>query len=166
MCELIKKCNALQHVRHSREQTLASLEMQLAQLQKETEATVASPTGRAFMPIQSSAVFTAVSNPCLFLSLATGDSEDAKRLRQLENRLDKAIIKCSEAHHIRKTYEIILQKLQEERLGFDNEIATLEKGIKQRRSDFKDLESMCNDAQLSRDMAKVRGWGDCGHACP
>ena len=97
----------------------------------------------------------------LLHSLLTGDSEDAKRLRQLENRLDKAIIKCSEAHHIRKTYEIILQKLQEERLGFDNEIATLEKAIKQRRSDFKDLDGMCNDAQLSRDMAKVSA-GSCG----
>lgn len=98
-------------------------------------------------------------------SLPPGDSEDGKRLRQLENRLDKAIIKCSEAHHIRKTYEIILQKLQEERLGFDNEIATLEKAIKQRRSDFTDLDGMCNDAQLSRDMAKVRRAGNCGPLC-
>lgn len=44
-----------------------------------------------------------------------GDSEDSQRLRQLENRLDKAIIKNNEARHIRKTYEAILQKLQEVR---------------------------------------------------
>lgn len=45
----------------------------------------------------------------------SGDSEDDKRLRQLENRLDKAEIKCNEAKHIRKSYEVILQKLQEVR---------------------------------------------------
>lgn len=49
------------------------------------------------------------------LSTPAGDSEDAQQLRQLENRLDKAIIKNNEASHIRKTYEVILQKLQEVR---------------------------------------------------
>ena len=49
------------------------------------------------------------------LSTPAGDSEDAQQLRQLENRLDKAIIKNNETSHIRKTYEVILQKLQEVR---------------------------------------------------
>lgn len=57
-------------------------------MQQETQSTVASPAG---------------------------DSEDNQQLRQLENRLDKAIIKNNEARHIRKTYEAILQKLQEVR---------------------------------------------------
>ena len=43
----------------------------------------------------------------------------------------------------------------QERLGFDNEIAALEKAIKKRRKDLQELESMYNDAQHSRDMAKV-----------
>ena len=43
----------------------------------------------------------------------------------------------------------------QERLGFDNDIAALEKAIKKRRKDFRELESMLSDAQLSRDMAKV-----------
>ena len=46
---------------------------------------------------------------------------------------------------------IILQ----ERLGFDNQIAALEKAIKTRRKDLNDLESMYTDSQLARDMAKV-----------
>lgn len=45
-------------------------------------------------------------------STPAGDSEAASQLRQLENRLDKVVVKCSEASHIRKTYETILQKLQ------------------------------------------------------
>ena len=68
---------------------LASLEMQLAQMTSEAQAINSTPAG---------------------------DSEAAKNVRQLENRLDKAVIKCNEAKHIRKTYETILQKLQEVRL--------------------------------------------------
>ena len=86
VCEMIKKHNALQHVKRSREQTLAHLEMQLTQMNVEEEVIKSTPSG---------------------------DSEDAKLLRQLENRLDKAVIKNNEATHIRKTYEIILEKLQE-----------------------------------------------------
>jgi len=42
-----------------------------------------------------------------------------KAIRILENRLDKAMIKYNEAMSIRKTYEIILKKLKEERIVFD-----------------------------------------------
>ncbi|XP_064395156.1 outer dynein arm-docking complex subunit 3-like isoform X2 [Halichondria panicea] len=128
ICEMIKKRNALHHVKRSREKTLSHLEMQISHMDMEEE---------------------------MILSTPAGDSEEAKQLRQLENRLDKAVIKNNEASHIRKTYEVILQKLQEERLGFDREIADLEKAIKTRSKDLKELENMCNDAQLARDMAKA-----------
>lgn len=85
VCEMIKKHNALQHVKRSREQMLAHLEMQVTQMETEEDLTK--------------------STPC-------SDSEDSKMLRQLENRLDKAVIKNNEAAHIRKTYESIIQKLQ------------------------------------------------------
>ena len=42
-----------------------------------------------------------------------GDSVEAQKLRMLENRLEKAIVKCNESTHISKTYEYIVQKLQE-----------------------------------------------------
>ena len=86
VCELIKRHNSLQHVKRNYQQTLASLEMHLAQMTGEAQAINSTPAG---------------------------DSEAAKIVRQLENRLDKAVIKCNEAKHIRKTYETILQKLQE-----------------------------------------------------
>lgn len=86
VCELIKRHNSLQHVKRSHQQTLATLEMQLAQMEGEAEAINSTPAG---------------------------DSDAAKSVRQLENRLDKAVIKCNEAKHIKKTYETILQKLQE-----------------------------------------------------
>ena len=43
----------------------------------------------------------------------------------------------------------------QERLEFDNQIDILEKSIRQRRKNLKDLAIMCNDAQIARDMAKV-----------
>ena len=86
VCELIKRRNALQHLKRSREQMLASLEVQLAQMKVDSQTSAASPDD---------------------------DSEDARLHRQLENRLDKAVIKCNEAKHIRKTYELILEKLQD-----------------------------------------------------
>ncbi len=86
VCEMIKRHNSLQHVKRSHQQTLASLEMQIAQMMGDAQAINSTPAG---------------------------DSEAAKNVRQLENRLDKAVIKCNEAKHIRKTYETILQKLQE-----------------------------------------------------
>ena len=37
----------------------------------------------------------------------------------LENRLDKAMIKFNEATSIKKTYEVILKRLKEERISYD-----------------------------------------------
>lgn len=75
-------------MKRSREQTLAALEVQLAQMKVDAQASLSSPSD---------------------------DSEDAQLLRQLENRLDKAVIKCNETKHIRKSYELILEKLQQVR---------------------------------------------------
>lgn len=42
-----------------------------------------------------------------------GTNKEGKMLRNLENRLDKALLKYHEAEHIRKTYEQIKEKLQD-----------------------------------------------------
>ena len=42
-----------------------------------------------------------------------GESEAAKKLQELENRLDRAVIQCNEVTHIRKVYEAIIDKLQQ-----------------------------------------------------
>lgn len=58
-----------------------------------------------------------------------GTGADAARLRELENKLDKAKIKRHEAQHIGKTYNKIIQKLMDDRLGFDNKLVELEKTL-------------------------------------
>ena len=49
----------------------------------------------------------------------------------------------------------IIRVIIQERLEFDNQIDILEKNIRQRRKNLKELSIMCNDAQIARDMAKV-----------
>lgn len=84
-----------------------------------------------------------------------GESEDAQRLRNLENRLDKANLKCKEAEHIRKTYVQIKAKLEEEHKTFETKLDEMEQEIKRLRVELKDLKSMKNDAMIARDAAKT-----------
>ena len=86
VCELIKRRNLLQHIKRSREEALAKLEAELMQMDAEGQ---------------------------LLSAIPRGVSKEAKDIRQLENRLDKAVIKNNEAKHIKKAYETIIQKLQE-----------------------------------------------------
>jgi hypothetical protein len=47
----------------------------------------------------------------------TEDNPQMRQIRRLENELDKTMIKYNEALSLKKTYENILGKLQEERGG-------------------------------------------------
>ena len=55
------------------------------------------------------------------------DNESTRTIRTLENKLDKAMIKYNEAQSIRKTYEQIVRRLREERVGFDNQVRLSQK---------------------------------------
>lgn len=83
------------------------------------------------------------------------DSAQAKEIRMLENRLDKAVIKYNEAQSIRKTYELIVKRLQEERLTFDNQLANFERTVRAKKQDSRELEMMSRDANHAKDVAKV-----------
>ena len=47
------------------------------------------------------------------------DSNPLKQMRILENKLDKAMMKFNEAISIKKTYQIILKRLREERVAYE-----------------------------------------------
>ena len=55
----------------------------------------------------------------------TEESPLVKNIRVLENRLDQVMIKYNEAQSIRKTYEEIARRLKEERIKYDNELASI-----------------------------------------
>lgn len=48
-----------------------------------------------------------------------------KTIRLLENRLDKVMIKFNEAQSIQQTYEEVVKRLKEERVGYDSQLASI-----------------------------------------
>jgi DNA helicase IV len=48
-----------------------------------------------------------------------------RNVRVLENRLDKVMIKYNEAQSVQKTYEEVLKRLREERVGYDSQLAII-----------------------------------------
>lgn len=65
------------------------------------------------------------------------------------------MIKYNEAQSIRKTYEQIMKRLQEERLTFDTQLANFEKTLKSKKMDASQLEMMSRDANHAKEVAKV-----------
>lgn len=86
---------------------------------------------------------------------AKGAGAESQNLRELENRLDKALIKAQEAQFVGKTYKQIITKLQQDRLSFDGRINALEKTVTARKSDNVRLEAMLSDAITARDTART-----------
>eukprot|EP00928_Gymnodinium_smaydae_P036965 TRINITY_DN25742_c0_g1_i2.p1 TRINITY_DN25742_c0_g1~~TRINITY_DN25742_c0_g1_i2.p1 ORF type:complete len:558 (-),score=158.84 TRINITY_DN25742_c0_g1_i2:497-2074(-) len=85
----------------------------------------------------------------------TEDSPQMRHIRVLENRLDKAMIKYNEAQSIRKTYEAIVKRLKEERIGFDNQLAAIERTLKSKERDYEELLLLSHDAYHAKEMAQA-----------
>ncbi len=83
---MIKKRNSLQHVARNRQTQYESLKRQLMEMEIETQAIIATPSG---------------------------ESTEAKNLREIENQIEQAVIQCNEAEYIRKIYEAVLEKMQQ-----------------------------------------------------
>jgi hypothetical protein len=81
------------------------------------------------------------------------DNEWTRRIRSLENKLDKAMIKYNESQSIRKTYESILLRLNEERVGFDNQLSAIEKTLEAKQRDYDELLLLSGDANHAREVA-------------
>jgi len=85
----------------------------------------------------------------------TEASSEMRQIRVLENRLDKAMIKYNEAQSIRKTYEQIVKRLKEERTGFDNQLAAIERTLKAKERDYEELLLLSHDAYHAKEMAQA-----------
>eukprot|EP00812_Abedinium_dasypus_P010120 NODE_375_length_1619_cov_268.083760.p1 GENE.NODE_375_length_1619_cov_268.083760~~NODE_375_length_1619_cov_268.083760.p1 ORF type:complete len:366 (-),score=109.48 NODE_375_length_1619_cov_268.083760:505-1548(-) len=70
---------------------------------------------------------------------ATEASPQMRQIRVLENRFDKAMTKYYGAQSIRETYEAIVKRLREERIGFDNQLAAIEQTLKQKEREYEEL---------------------------
>lgn len=80
--------------------------------------------------------------------------ELANELRNLDNRLDKAKLKCEEADHIYRAYKEIKDKLEEEQHTFPTCLENLENQIKESKKELEKILKMHKDALLARDSAK------------
>ncbi|KAF6771916.1 Coiled-coil domain-containing protein [Paragonimus kellicotti] len=112
-CDAMKKYNALRHHTVQKEEKIEALKKSYRELQQAIE------DGNA---------------------TTAGTNKEGKRLRELENRLDKAQLKYQEAEHIKRTYTQIKDKLQDQ--------------IKLANDELAELQIMLNDAVLSRDAAQ------------
>ena len=81
------------------------------------------------------------------------DTPLTRKIRMLENRLDKAMIKYNEAQSIRKTYEQIVKRLKEERVGFDNQLAAIECTLAAKQHDYEELLLLSGDANHAKEIA-------------
>jgi hypothetical protein len=81
------------------------------------------------------------------------DNQYTRRIRALENKLDKAMIKYNEAQSIRKTYEQIVRRLKEERIGFDNQLAAIERTLSAKQRDYEELMLLSGDSNHAREVA-------------
>jgi len=83
------------------------------------------------------------------------DTPLTRSIRVLENRLDKAMIKYNEAMSIRKTYEQIVHRLKEERVGFDNQLSALERTLAAKQRDYEELLLLSGDANHAREISQM-----------
>ncbi|CAL8079151.1 unnamed protein product [Calicophoron daubneyi] len=126
-CDAMKKYNALRHMTVQKEKKIEALKKAYTEICQAIEDGTAT---------------------------TTGTNKEGKRLRELENRLDKALLKCQEADHIKRTYEQIKDKLQDEQLTYGHSLDALERQIRVAQDELSELQVMYNDAVLSRDAAQ------------
>jgi chromosome segregation ATPase len=80
---------------------------------------------------------------------------EAKQVRILENKLDKAMVKFNEALSIKKTYEDILQKLREERNAYDKQLYNLETQLKSKSIELNQMLLLSHDANISKSQSEA-----------
>ena len=84
------------------------------------------------------------------------DSPIMKEIRVLEARLQKAVVKYEDAQEVRRTYEQIVKRLKEERIGFANQLEVREATMGGKEGDYEELLLMSHDANQARAPARAR----------
>ncbi|NP_001070837.2 coiled-coil domain-containing protein 151 [Danio rerio] len=124
----MKKLNAMKHTTQKQRQRLEDLKLQYQSMK---------PHNKSPLPDTQK------------------QEDEEKKLRILENRLEKTQLKCHEAEHIMRGYLKLKEHLQEESLTFQPQLDRMETEIHRQTQVFKDLQVMNSDAHLSKDAAKA-----------
>uniref|UniRef100_A0A671EYV9 Outer dynein arm docking complex subunit 3 n=1 Tax=Rhinolophus ferrumequinum TaxID=59479 RepID=A0A671EYV9_RHIFE len=83
-----------------------------------------------------------------------GNTEVAKTLRNLENRLEKARMKAEEAEHITNVYLQLKAYLQEESLRLENHLDSMEAEVVKTKHELEELHVVNQEALTAQDIAK------------
>ncbi|XP_064857495.1 coiled-coil domain-containing protein 151 [Oncorhynchus nerka] len=140
VCDKMKKLNALKHTTQTYRRRLEDLQT-LYQSMKLENRGPERDTERRSEEAKSEG--------------EAAEEHPQKNLRVLENRLEKAQLKCQEAEHIMRGYLKLKAHLQEESLTFQSQLDKLEAEILRQRQELKDLQVLNSDALLSKDTAKA-----------
>ncbi|XP_032383331.1 coiled-coil domain-containing protein 151 isoform X2 [Etheostoma spectabile] len=127
----MKRLNALKHTTQTHQRRLEELKMRYQRMKPEGSSGAPSADARA-----------------------QKQEEDAM-LRALENSLEKTQFKCKEAENIMTNYQKLKSHLQEESLTFHGQLDSLEAEILKHREELQNMQVMNNNAQLSKEAAKV-----------
>eukprot|EP00362_Geleiidae_sp_MMETSP1317_P001183 CAMPEP_0201282310 /NCGR_PEP_ID=MMETSP1317-20130820/5290_1 /ASSEMBLY_ACC=CAM_ASM_000770 /TAXON_ID=187299 /ORGANISM="Undescribed Undescribed, Strain Undescribed" /LENGTH=179 /DNA_ID=CAMNT_0047594571 /DNA_START=457 /DNA_END=996 /DNA_ORIENTATION=- len=65
------------------------------------------------------------------------------------------MIKYNEAQSICKTYESIVKRLKDERVGYDNQLVAIERSLKGKEHDFEELLLLSHDANHAKEVAEA-----------
>ncbi|XP_003413129.1 outer dynein arm-docking complex subunit 3 [Loxodonta africana] len=82
------------------------------------------------------------------------NTEVAKTMRNLENRLEKARMKAEEAEHITSVYLQLKAYLQEESLNLENRLDTMEAEVVRTKHELEELHLVNQEALNARNIAK------------
>lgn len=82
------------------------------------------------------------------------DNPTVREIESLEQRLKKAVARYEDEYEVRRTYEQIVKRLKEERIGFANRLEARESTLKAREADYEDLLLMSHEANHSKELAK------------
>ncbi|KAL1782080.1 coiled-coil domain-containing protein 151 isoform X1 [Sigmodon hispidus] len=82
------------------------------------------------------------------------NTEAAKTMRNLENRLEKARMKAEEAEHITNVYLQLKSYLQEESLNLENRLDSMESEVVKTKHEVVELKVVNAEALNARDLAK------------
>ncbi|XP_048104386.1 coiled-coil domain-containing protein 151 isoform X1 [Alosa alosa] len=140
VCDRMKKLNALKHTTQTQLKRLEDLRLQYQSLKPENKRSQSGAQSKKEEEEKNE-----------------GDSVEIhpqKNLRMLENRLEKAQLKCQEAEYIMRGYLKLKTHLQEESLTFQSQLDGLEAEIRRQKQELQDLQVMNNDAVLSKETAK------------
>ncbi|OBS79416.1 hypothetical protein A6R68_18167, partial [Neotoma lepida] len=82
------------------------------------------------------------------------NTEAAKTMRNLENRLEKARMKADEAEHITNVYLQLKSYLQEESLNLESRLDSMEAEVMKTKNEVVELKVVNQEALDARDLAK------------